>query len=631
MSSSNAESRKSDSSLNKTASVEPVEVGPVSYNGEEYVQSSGVTRMEAIHRSASGQSGRFTLWAVSVSVVVCAWAYSLDQSTTSNYDALATSSFSEHSSGLASLNIATGIISSVCQPFIAKISDIFSRPYTYILVLAFYVVGYIIIATSSTISAYVVGAVFVSVGSSGLSLLNNIVVADLTTLEWRGFVNSLLSAPFIINTWYAGKIVNALSTGEKWRWGYGMFAIIMPVDLCPAIFTLIYLDRKAHREGIINLSSSGAVRRLALAEGRYKEQARWTVRTKQILSEIDAFGLILLGFGWSLLLLPFSLKTYAEGGWHNPSLQAMMVVGGVLLIVYVFYEIYVASVPSTPKRILKNKTFIMAVIIDFVYLMAGEFRDLYFSSYIYIVKDWSVTNWTYYNNTLTISLCVFGIFAGLFQRWTHRYKTSQIVGLCVKIIGIGILLNGTRATDNTAALILAQIIVGAGGAFSVVGSRVASQASVPHQDVALIISLLSLWSNIGGSIGAAIAAVIWSAKMPMYLREYLPANTTDTQIETFFGNIKTIRAYSFDSPTRQGAIMAYQKTLWYLIVPALGTSFIPLIAACFQTDYFLGRQQNAVMNIGPDGSHLDDSEEEETIIVKPTTLKGKFLKFWAGK
>lgn len=262
--------------------------------------------------------------------------------------------------------------------------------------------------------------------------------------------------------------------------------------------------------------------------------------------------------------------------------------------------------------------------------MAGEFRDLYFSSYIYIVKDWSVTNWTYYNNTLTISLCVFGIFAGLFQRWTHRYKTSQIVGLCVKIIGVGILLNGTRATDNTAALILAQIIVGAGGAFSVVGSRVASQASVPHQDVALIISLLSLWSNIGGSIGAAIAAVIWSAKMPMYLREYLPANTTDTQIETFFGNIKTIRAYSFDSPTRQGAIMAYQKTLWYLIVPALGTSFIPLIAACFQTDYFLGRQQNAVMNIGPDGSHLDDSEEE-TITVKPTTLKGKFLKFWAGK
>lgn len=255
--------------------------------------------------------------------------------------------------------------------------------------------------------------------------------------------------------------------------------------------------------------------------------------------------------------------------------------------------------------------------------MAGEFRDLYFSSYVYIVKDWSVTNWTYYNNTLTISLCVFGIVAGLWQRWTHRYKTSQIVGLGVKIIGVGILLDGGRATSSTAALVLAQIIVGAGGAFSVVGSQVASQASVPHQDVALVIALLSLWSTIGGSIGAAIAAVIWDTKMPVLLREYLPANTTDAEVTAFFGDITTIRAYDFDSPTRQGAIRAYQETLWYLIVVALGLSFIPLIASCFQTDYFLGRQQNAVMNVGPDGTPLGGKDGTTT------PKKAEFFNFWA--
>ena len=96
----------------------------------------------------------------------------------------------------------------------------------------------------------------------------------------------------------------------------------------------------------------------------------WMEALKNNLEEIDAFGLILLGFGWSLLLLPFSLKTYADGGWKNPSMIAMMVVGGVLLIAYVIYEILWARVPSAPRRLVFNKTFVMSVIIDSIYMRA---------------------------------------------------------------------------------------------------------------------------------------------------------------------------------------------------------------------------------------------------------------------
>lgn len=159
-----------------------------------------------------------------------------------------------------------------------------------------------------------------------------------------------------------------------------MFAIIMPAALSPAIVTLIYLDRKAHREGTINISSSGVARRRAEleAEGGEEEVVSWSLRAKQVLIEIDAFGLILLGFGWSLLLLPFSLSSSARGGWNNPSLIAMMIVGGLLLITYAFFEVYYAPVPSAPRRILKNRTFIMAVIVDFVYLR--KLSDQLFSS-----------------------------------------------------------------------------------------------------------------------------------------------------------------------------------------------------------------------------------------------------------
>lgn len=354
--------------------------GPVSQVGD-VVQSRGVTRMEAVYRAA--QTNKTTFYLIGGSVLVCAWAYSLDTSTTSYYSIDASSHYQQHSSVLATLSVATNIISAVAKPFIAKISDNTSRPYTYILALVFYTLGYIVAASSQSISAYVTGESFVAVGGAGLDLINDIIVADLTPLEWRGFVSSLLSTPFIINTWFSGKIVNALSSRNMWRWGYGMFAIIMPAVLLPAITILTYLDRQAKKYGIVNMASSNASRRAATqaaADAGYRAPhgtiVAPLVRDDESVSqklvrnfhEIDGLGLLLLGFGWALLLLPFSLKIYAVDGWRNPSMIAMMVVGGMLLIVYVLYEIYFAKMPSAPRRLVFNKTFIMAVIIDSFYM-----------------------------------------------------------------------------------------------------------------------------------------------------------------------------------------------------------------------------------------------------------------------
>ncbi|KAL0064001.1 hypothetical protein AAF712_009069 [Marasmius tenuissimus] len=573
------------------------------------VQSQGVTRMEAIGRAA--RTSRTTLYAISISVFVCAWVYSLDQSTTQSYTPLVTSYFKQHSSGLATLSITKGIISSVCKPFIAKISDITSRPYTYVLVLVLYVIGYIAVAFSRSITTFIVGEVFVAIGASGLQLLNTIITADLTPLQWRGFVGSILAAPWIVNVWLSGSIVQALSEGEKWRWGYGMFAIIMPVCLSPAILTLIYLDGKARQEGVVNLASSGAARRTAEA-GR-KDSRSWWETLADNLEEIDAIGLAILGVGWTSLLLPFSLKNHAENGWGNPYILGMLVIGIVLVVGYIPYEMYVARMPSAPRRLIMNQTFIMSVIIDFFYLLCGQLTSLFWSSYVFIAKPWSVQNWTYYNNIITLALCIFGLVAGLYHRWTHRYKLLQIVGLAIKIIGIAILIDPftSKATNSTTAMILSPILIGMGGSFSVVGSTVAAQASVPHQDTALVISLLGLWTAIGSSIGSAVSAALWGATMPGLLKEYLPPGTSAEEIRKVYEDVTSIREYGMDHPVRVGAVEAYRRTQYYLFVPALGMALIPLVAAMFQQNYYLGEQHNVVTNTTPDGRRLDDDGDEE--------------------
>jgi hypothetical protein len=53
-------------------------------------------------------------------------------------------------------------------------------------------------ASSRTFVAYIVGICFTSVGKSGLDLLSDIIVGDLTLLEWRGFFGAGLSIPLDI-------------------------------------------------------------------------------------------------------------------------------------------------------------------------------------------------------------------------------------------------------------------------------------------------------------------------------------------------------------------------------------------------------------------------------------------------
>ena len=583
-------------------------------------KSKGVTEVERVKDSmlSNDRKAYFLKALLGLSVLVCAWAFSLDSSTTSNYRPFAASDYGNHSTILSTVAIATKVISAVSKPFVAKFGDIVSRPSSYLLVLVFYVVGYIIAAGSHSMAGYIVGLVFGSIGSSGIDVINDIIVGDLTPLKWRGFAGAMLGMPFVINTWYAGLIVEGLGE-DKWRWGYGIFTIIAPVVLCPAVAVLYYVQRTTNKQAQVSIASG----KLERIEGRKINIDFRFIKDEFI--KIDPTGLVLLGVGFCLVLLPLSLYTGAENGWRNPSIIAMVIVGGILLSAFFLFEYYLAPHPLMPRKVF-NRTFLFAVIIDTFSQMTSSIRSLYLSSFVWIVKDWGTKEWTYYNNTLTLTLCVFGVVAGIIQRLTHRYKYLQIIGLCIKIVGEGILVKPHAVRYNTAALVFTQLLTGIGGAFSVVGCRVASQASVPHENMALAIAIVSLWSSIGFAIGSAIAGPLWSSKMPGNLRRYMPNSVSDSQVKKFYGNIKSIRKYPFDSEVRQSAIKAYSKTNFYHYAIALGLSFIQVIAACFQRNYFLGDTQNAV------DKRISDTEKDITSEKGPPqtkTWKNKLADFYS--
>lgn len=155
----------------------------------------------------------------------------------------------------------------------------------------------------------------------------------------------------------------------------------------------------------------------------------------------------------------------------------------------------------------------------------------------------------------------------------------QIVGICIRMVGMGLTLwaRGEHASD--VALVWTQILIALGGACSVVGTRVATQASVPHQDLATIIAQLALWTKLGGSVGSAIAGAVWTNTVPGYMRE---EGVPEKLIPTLYGKLVSVHTkYDLNDPIRQAVIRAADRALYPLFLAALILSCVPVILALY--------------------------------------------------
>ncbi|KAF9055230.1 MFS general substrate transporter [Hymenopellis radicata] len=584
-----------------------VDTPPASPDVNDQWQDDGVTKIEALY-IVFGRGWK--LWALWGSIALLNYVYTLSSGTTYTYVQYATSSFSKHTI-LGTISVATAIITGVSKPFIAKLADLTSRPLAISVMVVLYVVGYIVIASSTTVEAVCAGEVIYTPGSTGIDFLAGIIVADITSLQWRALINNLVSSiPWLINVFISTYITTgiAANTADGWRWGFGMFAILIPVSVTPAIWVLFWGDRRAKKLGALSLASSSYERRKQLSGNQDEEQRSLLRLVVHYWKAIDAFGLILLGTSFALFLLPFTLYTTASKGFKNPSLIAMFVVGGIMFIAFCSWELLVASHPIMPRRVL-NRSLICSIVIDFTYYLSGYISGTYFQSWVYVITDWSFTNYTYYSYTQTLVLCFFGIVAGAIQRYTHRYKFLQLFGLALRCVGLGVQYLASTGQQSTAVLVLSLVIPSIGGAFSVVGSQIATQASVPHQDMALAMALLSLWTSIGGSIGSAISAAVWNDMVPRKLNQYLGDVKNSTELAEIFGSIVVART----TEPRELVIQAYSEAVRPLFLGALIVSFVPLLAGCLTTNFYLGTQHNAI-------------ENKEVVIRSEEETKEEFIK-----
>ncbi|KZM23287.1 MFS siderochrome iron transporter 1 [Ascochyta rabiei] len=506
----------------------------------------GVKKMEATTTVWDKKS----LIAAYILMWVVTFVDAMQQGASFSLSAYVTSSFALHSL-TAYTGVMSGIIGGVLKLPLAKILDIFGRPQGYAIMVAFLVVGLIMMAACNNVQTYAAAQIFYWIGYNGISYTIGIFVADTSHLKNRGFMFAYVSSPYIITVWITGPLATAFVNGPGWRWFYGAFAIITTVVNVPllALFWVNY--RKAVRAGTIVPT---------------KSTRTFMESLKHYLIEFDAGGLFLLMGGLVFFLLPFSLWSYQDGLWNSALVISFFIVGGLMLIGFVLYEKFVAPKTFVPYEVLLDRTVLGACIVSGVFFISFYCWNAYFFSFLQVVSGLNITEATYVTNIYSIGSCFWSLFVGALIRWTGRFKwLAMYFGVPVTMLGTGLMIHFRQPDVDVGWVVMSQIFIAFAGGAIVITEQIAAMAATTHQYVAVVLAIEGMFSSVGGAIGGSVSAALWTGLFPANLARYLPAEA-QADAATIYGDLTKQLSYPKGTPTRYAIEQAYGESQKYMAV-----------------------------------------------------------------
>ncbi|OJJ07564.1 hypothetical protein ASPVEDRAFT_370275 [Aspergillus versicolor CBS 583.65] len=504
---------------------------------DETTEVAGVTKIKAVE-AVGGKTGKYIMYAGLAMVMVI---YELDNSTVGTYRNFATSDF--HQLGmLATLNTAASIITAIFKPPIAKLSDVLGRGEAYIITLTFYILSYILCASSKSFNTYAGGYVFYSIGQAGMAILNSTIVSDLSSMRWRGFAYNILYIPFLVTPWVSAFIVDSVVGGIGWRWGVGMFGILMPFCASFIIITLLVFQRRARRQGLI-----------------LNEQL--TLYT--FCSRIDLGGILLLSGGFALVLIPITLAATASSRWATPWVDALIVLGALVLVSLVPYEKYVSRHPVVPVRYLRTLSVVISFLLGCIDNIGYGATHTYLFVWSMVAHNFSPRDAQFLTYTNGVSQALMGMGTGLLMYRYRTYKWIGVAGAVIRLVGYGVMVRLRTNESSIAELFIVQLVQGIGSGIIETIIIVAAQISVPHAELAQVTSLVMLGTFLGNGIGSAVAGAIYTNQLRDRLEIHLGPGAAEGQLATLYNSI-TDRLPDWGTDERTAVNQAYSDVMGFV-------------------------------------------------------------------
>ena len=363
------------------------------------------------------------------------------------------------------------LTATVSGPLYGKLSDLFGRRSIFMIGVGIFLAGSLLCAISGQMWQFIAFRGIQGLGAGALFPISLAIIGDIFAPSERGKYQGYFGAIFGLSSLIGPAIGGILTDTVGWHW---IFLVNIPLGL--VVMVVI-----------------------------------WRTLPTRIQSDVERTIDYLGAAVFVAALVPFliGLTNKQFGEWTDPQVGGLIALGLGLSAVFVWVESR-ATEPILPLGLFRIRAFTASVFAMF-FAMMGFFAAIVFMPRWYqVVQGSSATESGYQILPLLGGLIVSAIVSGQLVARTGRYKTLIFVALLVLAAGLFLLTN-LRA-DTPAPLVWLFMGVtgfGVGPAFAVF--TLAVQNNVPMEELGTATSSLTLFQQVGGTVGLAITGTIFGS------------------------------------------------------------------------------------------------------------------------
>ena len=386
------------------------------------------------------------------------------------------------------------VTATVSGPLYGKLSDLFGRRPLFVLGVAVFLFGSLLSGISQTMWQFIAFRGLQGLGAGALFPISLAIIGDIFSPSERGKYQGFFGAVFGLSSIIGPAIGGILTDTVGWHW---IFFVNIPIGV--VVLFVIWRVLPVHRpEGVDR--------------------------------HIDYLGAAV--FVAALVPILIGLTNKQAGAWTDPQVGGLVAIGLALAAVFVWVESR-AHEPIVPLSLFRIRAFTASVTAMFLAAMGFFTAVVFLPRWFQVVAGASATESGYQILPLLLGLIVSAVASGQIVARTGRYK-AMIAGALV-LLALGLLLMTNLRPDTPRPLLWLWMLVtgfGIGPAFGVFTLVV--QNSVPVEELGTGTSSLTLFQQVGGTVGLALTGSMFGSVLLDEMPRQMAANGVPPQMVSQF-------------------------------------------------------------------------------------------------
>ncbi|KAF5550554.1 major facilitator superfamily transporter [Fusarium phyllophilum] len=433
---------------------------------------------------------------------------------------------------------AYNLASAALQPLTGKIYMYFNTRWTFLALFFVFEVGSLICGVAQSSAMLIIGRAVAGIGSSGIQNGALTMIAKAVPIHRRPSLVGIIMGFAQLGLISGPLIGGAFTEYSTWRW---CFYINLPIGaICAVLILFVHMpDHRASRD----------------------ESAMQILRTK-----LDFTGFVL--FCPSIVMLLLALQWGGlEYPWDSATVIGLFCGGGVLFIIFVYWEHRVGSEAMIPLPIVRTREVWASCLSQSFLFSTVMVASYYFPVYFQSAKN--ASPFTSGVNLLPSILSVIfaAVASGALAQRVGYYLPFATASGVLSSIGFG-LASSMGPYASTATWAGYQILLGLGRGLGLQMPIIAIQANTSADVTPIAMALLTFSQTFGSAIFITAANVIFTHELRNELVRRLPDINADMIIDAGAGAVSEVVSGA-DLPQ---VLWSYSRGVRATFLLAVGTS-----------------------------------------------------------